>query len=622
MGAPGLAGVGRALRAGGLASIAVVACLAKGEAQARADEGATASLVLMADLDDDDANGKPDGEQNVLLHEARADLVPIDPSLDGAVLRLVSGAGKVRLVAGSTPVPFGARVALGWAWQGLAPGRAEVSARLKSGREKKIAIEVRGVTMRDVVGKNVPMTKGQASIDRTPPTRAGTPEAAADTDALRAVIAVPDGADTIDVTVESYGATGVKLDALARIALAPAQCPETWPGVHCLETAPLRFVVDDVDRSHPLVIERSLRTEVGGAIVVRSAGRKQAIRVLGPRESELGAIGRYRAHIRPIVLRAAAGAMPAIGGSDAGAVAMLRAELALASATWGQCGVSFGDASKLDVAVVDPPPRHLLSLGDDLGLPASGGEVRLRVDGRAIAVTVPRGASLEQVAHQIAGALSRLGYGAIISSNARVLPGAESGLDLSVRRPNGALAHLDGQNGAPLSTDPTLNVRIGDVEPADGIEHFSDMNSMAGTLEERTLVKAFDDGDPSSIELFVVPYFTGVGRIGESFIFGDGHDSPSMRNTILLDRGGVRARRSSFTLAHELGHILLQSPGHPDDYTADTPTLLMDSDASDASAFGPRRLSASECVRVLRQSGPASRLPLLTPWPLGPLNLK
>jgi hypothetical protein len=60
-------------------------------------------------------------------------------------------------------------------------------------------------------------------------------------------------------------------------------------------------------------------------------------------------------------------------------------------------------------------------------------------------------------------------------------------------------------------------------------------------------------------------------------------------------------------------------PGHPDDYGLDTPTLLMDSDAADASPFGPRRITVDECTRVVRQSGPKARVPLLADWPVGPL---
>ncbi len=110
--------------------------------------------------------------------------------------------------------------------------------------------------------------------------------------------------------------------------------------------------------------------------------------------------------------------------------------------------------------------------------------------------------------------------------------------------------------------------------------------------------------------------FAGGGRIGESFI---GSDLSSVRNVVLLDRAGIRARKSSLTLAHELGHVLMDLPGHPDDYGVDTPTLLMDSDAADASPFGPRRITLEECARVVRQAGPKARVPLLVDWPVAPI---
>ncbi|HEY1956253.1 MAG TPA: hypothetical protein VGH28_11585 [Polyangiaceae bacterium] len=613
------------MRSRARAALAILIALAATSSPARrANAESAQTIVLMADTDDDDVDGTPDGQEKLLPVAARADLVPIDASLDKATLKITGGTGKVRVWNGArlTDIagPLGGRVALGAAFQGVAPGRVEIDARLKNGHEKKLVLEIRGVAMRDEAGANVDLARSHASLDRMPPAAVGT---AGDTDALRAVLIVPDGSAALDATVESYAASGVKMDALANVALAPTTCPAQLANVHCLETAPLRFVVDDVDRTHPLVVDRSLRAEVGGAIVVRSGGRKQAIRVLGPRESDVGPIARYRLTVRTFVLRATHGGAPAIGGNDAGAVAMLRTELALASATWGQCGISFGDAAKLDVDVVDPPPRHLLSIGDDLGLPASGGHIRFRVDGKPVDVSVARGASVERVAHEVAAAIVHAGFLVTQSSNARILPGASGSIDLSVRRLNGTLASLDSSHGhggdVALTTDATLSVRVGAVDPADGIEHFGDMDSMAGTLEERTLVKALDDGDPTTVELVVVPYFAGTGRIGESFITGD---SPSMRNVVLLDRGGIRARRSSFTLAHELGHVLLEAPGHPDDYAIDTPTLLMDSDASDSSPFGPRRLTLAECARAIRQSGPHSPTPLLKPWPLSPLVLR
>jgi hypothetical protein len=90
----------------------------------------------------------------------------------------------------------------------------------------------------------------------------------------------------------------------------------------------------------------------------------------------------------------------------------------------------------------------------------------------------------------------------------------------------------------------------------------------------------------------------------------------------MLDRAGIRVRRSSLTLAHELGHVLMNLPGHPDDYGVDTPGLLMDSDAAEESPFGPRRLSLDECARVVRESGPRSKPSLLVEVPIGPIPMR
>jgi hypothetical protein len=234
-----------------------------------------------------------------------------------------------------------------------------------------------------------------------------------------------------------------------------------------------------------------------------------------------------------------------------------------------------------------------------------------------VSVAVARGSIPDRVAADLAQALERVGFVPIISPNARIAPGASGSVDVLVRRHDGQLATVEPiKPGAPVTSDATLAVRIGSVDLSDGLQHFGDMDSVAGTLEERTLLKSVDDGDPHTVEVVVVPSFTGGGRIGESFIASD---LSSLRNVVLLDRAGVRARRSSLTLAHELGHVLLDMPGHPDDYGIDTPTLLMDSDASDASPFGPRRLTIDECERVVRQAGPKARLPLLVDWPIGAL---
>jgi hypothetical protein len=590
---------------------------------ARADDSAQLRILVWADRDDDDADGRPDGEQNVLPALARMDLAPFDGRLVGAALQVVSGGEHARLVlSNGRPLPWGRAVSEALWVQGLSPGRVELSARI-AGARAHVTIEVRGIDMRDGQGAVVDMARSHASLERTPPTRVeGPPDAKYDdVDALRVVMALPDDGPGLDgdreIAVDSVSALGAQLDTIPRLALAQSTCARPYVGVRCWASAPLRLVIDDVDRDHPLVSDRSIKAEVGGAIVLRSEGRKaQMIRVLGPRSSPVGPIGRLRATLRPFVVRVTPGGAPAIGGTDAGAVSALRAELGSASAIWGQCGLSFGDPRQLEVRLVDPPPSHLVAIGDDLGIAASGGEIRLRVADKIIVVPTSSGEGPDRVARDLARLADRAGFIAVVSPNARIGPGLAPSVDVSLRRRDGALVAVDTVPGTSLSTDATLSVRIGSVDLSDGLRHFTDMDAMAGTLEERTLLKAIDDGDPTTIEVVVVPLFAGGGRIGESFI---GSDLSSVRNVVLLDRAGIRARKSSLTLAHELGHVLMDLPGHPDDYGVDAPTLLMDSDAADASPFGPRRITIDECARVVRQSGPKARMPLLADWPIGPI---
>lgn len=594
-------------------------------APARAATDPALHVDLWADRDDDDVNAVPDAEQSTLGPLTYVDLVPVDKKLGGAVLEVVSGGAHARMVLGKEgPLAWGRQVPERAWFQGLTPGRVELVAR-RGGSRMRVTIDVRGIELRDGSGQAVDMARSHASLERTPPTRV---EGAADApyddpDALRVVLASPQEGPGLDgeasIAVESLSTIGTRLDALPRLPLTPLECASGESPLRCWASAPLRLVIDDVDRNHPLVEGRSIRAEVGGAIVFRDGGRKaQMVRVLGPRNSPVGPLGRMRATLRPFVVRVAPGGAPAIGGTDGGAVEALRAELGSASAIWGQCGLTFGDSHATEVKVVDPPPSHLVALGDDLGMSASGGEIHFRADGHTITLPTTAGETPDRVAADLARVVDKTGLVAVVSPNARIGAGAAPSVDVSLRRKDGTLASVEAAPGGPLSSDGTLTVRIGSVDLSDGLQHFTDMDAMAGTLEERTLLKALDDGDPTTIEIVVVPLFAGGGRIGESFI---GSDLSSVRNVVLLDRAGIRARKSSLTLAHELGHVLMDMPGHPDDYGLDTPSLLMDSDAADASPFGPRRITIEECARMVRQSGPGARVPLLAMWPVGPIPL-
>jgi hypothetical protein len=242
--------------------------------------------------------------------------------------------------------------------------------------------------------------------------------------------------------------------------------------------------------------------------------------------------------------------------------------------------------------------------------------VRVRIGNQTVSATLDPGMLPSEAARRVAQALERAGFEASVSDNPRMAAGVYGSADVSVRR-RGKLVALAAPADGPVSTDPTMTACIGHVNLEDGLQHFGDVDAAVGTLEERTLLRALDDGNPRTIEVVMVAGFASGGRIGESFI---GADGGSLRNIVLLDRAAVRAHRSSFALAHELGHVLLDEPGHPDDFGVDVPTQLMDADAASPSAFGPRRLSIEECERAMRQSGPDAPVPLLAAWPLAPVG--
>jgi hypothetical protein len=474
-----------------------------------------------------------------------------------------------------------------------------------------------GVLALDSGDKLVDVTRSNASIERTPPEPAPAPAdklAVTDPDALRFLLSGKASEAPTTVSIVSFDPAGGRLDALEGVTLTKTPCLY-GAGPVCWTTSYIRAVADDVDRNHPLVAGRSVRAEVGGTLAVYSGATKlRSVRVGGPRATPVGAIPRLRGRLRIVMVRHRPGGGPPFGVEDDAARALAERQLAWTNALWGQCGITFGPVAEADIRIVDPPPPHLLALGCDMGLPASGGELRVRVEGRPVRVELKPRMTPRVAARVVARAIEAAGFVARVSENSRIEPGADRTADVLVRRRDGQLATLEMPSDGRLSSDPSMTACIGEVDLSDGLDHFTDVDAPAGTVEERALIKAFDDGDPGTIEIFMIPAFAGGGRIGESFINAD---RSSVRNVVIEDRAGIRADRASFALAHELGHILLDMPGHPDDYGVDVPTLLMDSDAADPSAFGPRRLTLEDCARAYRESGPGSQTSLLVPWPLG-----
>ncbi len=568
-----------------------------------------ARRYVVVDSDDDDDDGIADwndaslGDAALarLLWLPRAELDKSARAPEGAPLRFVDRKG-VQLPAGKAP--RGDRIGI----QGVRPGSAGL--RLTSGLSPVAVLEM---TALDYKGRPVDLARSHASLSRVLPEGLGQEDS--DTDALRwVVIGAPEDLPR-EIAVVSYGPDGKQVDSVGPVRLTSTPCPPgTNPELSCRTSPFIRASTDIVDRGHPAAADRSVLAEVGGRLRVEvMGGAGVSIRVGGPQGLPSMKVGRYRATLRAHVLRASKKGKPAVGTSDADARRILQEEIGFASALWGQCGIHFGPRAELVIDVVDPPPAHLLAVGCSDGMPASGGTVRVRIEGRVVEVETRQGEEPVEVATRLAEKVRQAGFSATVSPNARISRAALRSADVLVRSRAGQFVRLDTEGDVPVSNDPTLPVCLGEVTLEDGLEHFTDFDAASGTVEERALLKAFEDDDPSTLELFVIPTFARAGRIGESFIFGPG---TSAQNAVILDRAGVRAGARSFTLAHELGHILLDMPGHPDDYGVDTPSSLMDADAADSTIFGPRRLSLEECERTMRQSGPDALVPLLEAWPL------
>jgi hypothetical protein len=566
-------------------------------------------IRLYADSDDDDDDGVEDrasaspwAARDAYWFDVGRDPVRL-VSVSNAAIRVFSDRAVLTSPSAAAVSHLGV--------QGLTAGAVTVA--FGSARFDLVVCEL---FARDWAGAVVNLATSHASVSRTlPAALANQVDGAVDSDALVWQARCPRGFLPAAVTITSLDPRGARLDTLPDVRLSNVPCAGTTEAeLECAETPPIRAVSDMIDRMHPAALGRSLRAEVGGRLLLAADGHKAgSIRVGGPRRTALGPFDRFSAKLRVHVLRASAAGQSAVGGDEQGAMLVARGEARIASLLWGQCGIHFGQEAHFRADIVDPPGPYLLSVGCEVGLPASGGIIAFAADGKPIRIATRAGESPVAIAHRVARALETVGLRAVVSPNARISFGAGRTADVLVKRQDGAFAALSPVSRQPLSTDRTLGVCIGDVDFADGLTHFDDLDAVAGTLEERTLVKAYQDDDATTVDVFIVPSFSKTGRIGESFIDTDGS---GIQNVVIVDRAGIRAGPRSYALAHELGHVLLDMPGHPDDFGVDQPWMLMDADSTDGSIFGPRRISLDDCERALRESGPRALLPLLEAWPL------
>lgn len=593
-------------------------------------ESAPASaLVALAD-DDRDDDGVPDSQQARLPEDPSRVAFTVEGIPTGAVSVTVTGGLRVRDPSGALVERANVPVRRGVASVELLGTAAserpdDASVEVVAGAQRwRVAVTVAGVTV--LRGDNGPvyahrdavMVSRQVTNDDTLPRRAAWGERSPDVENLRAEVWDPGSGATAAVRWESRGTRAsfatdpaALRGRLAELVMQRPSADAPW------RTGYVRLVGDEVDQRAPGVESQTLRVALRDRVrvVYRRAGvaGEAATEVaVGRPGREDGPTAARRVRARVLVLRnrpQASGGVPLVGASEAAALEIGRRQVTLANEIYAQCGVTWGDPAEDVARVVDPPPPTLVSFGDDDGARASGGEVRLRVNGVALPPVVTRaGWRPLDTAMAVGAALRARGYTARVTSNPRTTYGALPSADVLVLDRAGRWTTLSAPPGGALSTDLAQRASLAVVDFSDGVDEFNNQNSVAGTLEERGLIKPLMDDDPGTMEMIVINRFARGTRIGEAFVRGDGG---SIGNGFLVDRAGIAAEREAWTQSHEAGHILLDQPWHPDNMGPDRPWLLMDADASLGTVAGPKRLSDEECARLRSRNGPGAALPLL-----------
>lgn len=426
------------------------------------------------------------------------------------------------------------------------------------------------------------------------------------------IVGIPRESVIDNIVIASVGAAGVERDRQAI----------TWTRGEgdVVRTAFVRLTGDAIDRAATGSDDHTLRVALGDQVRVTARAGATTISseiVVGRPAADRGTTAARVARLRGVILRSSARAPAVIGRDDASAIAIVRRQIQDASEIWLQCFVSLGDPALAEVVLADPPRGTLLAVSDEDGFPAyGGGAIRFRANGTVIDVGPTRaGATPVETALRIAQALQVAGFHPRVTENPPTELGAGRSADVLARDADGVLATLSADGDLPVGRDARQSIVIGSVDLSDGLAEFDNMTASAGSLEERALIKSLADDDPSTIDLFVVNRFTFGTRQGEAFIENGGGP---ITNVVVLDRIGLRQLHTAFTLPHEVGHILLNQPYHPDNVGPDAPWLLMDSDSNLGTVTGPKRLTWDECLRARAQSADTLPALLTAPAPRSP----
>jgi hypothetical protein len=579
-------------------------------------------LLLAVDDDDDDDDGVVDGQQSE--HVPSDDMLElvVHPGHGGDVR--VATLGGLRVIRRGAPLQVPATIAADELptpiyLQATRPslGGHPVALLVTQGSDTlRMAVQTVGLTVLD--GANRPLSAARDALsishrvtnDRSLPRGSEYDGASPDPENVRVQImdAAAQG-KRLAARLEAVSTDGSRVTNALELTL-------TRPGAGLpFRSRFVRLVGDAVDLQARGVAGQTLKVALREGVRISydtSLGHVRQLLRVGRPGDESGPKAARQAMLRVVVLRAYAGGPPVIGNDDMAALRIVREELTLANEIWLQCNLTFGVPAETSVSIADPPGPTLLSVSDGDGLPARGGSIRFRVDGRSVGpIESMPGAAPEDTALRIAQALKAAGFEGTVTINPPAVFGAGSSADVLVRRRSGEFVQIEAIEGVPISSDRQQRLSIGSVDLGDGIEEFDNMTAQSGTLEERTLIKGLSDEDPSSIDLFIVNRFTHGTRQGEAFIAAS---VGPITNSLILDRNGLRQRQTAWTMAHELGHVLLNQPLHPDNVGADLPILLMDSDNNRGTVNGPKRLLLGDCLRVRYEAEARAVPPLLRPY--------
>ncbi|MFT5357972.1 MAG: hypothetical protein ACI9KE_005209 [Polyangiales bacterium] len=356
----------------------------------------------------------------------------------------------------------------------------------------------------------------------------------------------------------------------------------------------LRLVSDALEESAPGAARQLLHVHVGDQVEASVLDATQSLRVGRPDVERGDSAVR---HLELALTLLAPRGSPAVGGAPEAALRLSSHLVQSVADAWSPCLVHVRHTARLSA----PPPPALLSVSDEDGLPArGGGAFHFQAGVELINVESVAGDSPFQSAERIAEELRAHSFSADVLRVPATTFGAGPGADIVVRDDQGFLVHLRRDPEHALSSDARQSLDIAEVHLADGLAAF-DNHRPGGTLEERALVALLRDDDPRTVDVFVIGAFTGSPRQGEAFIPSDVGPAAG---AVIIDRRGAAYARTAWTLAHEVGHVLLNDPFHPDNFGPDTPHRLMDSNRHDGTLEGPRRVTPEECARVRSSTTP------------------